>query len=842
MELEKLLSCWCCMLDPNQQPTRREAAAAVPTGPGAGSGQSVFDVETLDDTKDIYAVDLSERTGPEFTFLIEEASIGDEATPRPRESMWLRKNSLAVIETVRGKTGLQQLMLEFVKTAQPIAEVLVREAFLAPQERTLEPYGSGQQPLSDKRFVVDGIMFSFALARTGEKRRGTMRDETAMKAALQELRGLAHWSLASVAAASSGDAPIFFPLMAAFDLRGLRVVATSVISVESGNAPLWGSVDGGHTFAGDGPQLAAYVEKIGRLLNLKGAFVGSGAEQGPEKRLTHAPADMQIRRGLDGRFYMLGLSRLFPPESPHAPPGFDPVDSIMTRQLRPELVRQQPYPLAPDAFTAYLHPEERRRANEDVNRATERLLNQVIPELARRLDAQLAPSALTSMGQDVAFSAENQRLVHMLHEQGICVRHLGTLYRCAKVRLFPAPRRPTAAPPRYRGPASRGRCSGRVCLVSGSAPLCPVPPRALAPSLHPSSLSPAPEREPSSLTWLRAAPQNDMRARLREAGTSDEAALARIALAELNRCGSCDEAEWKRVRARLSLRPLLREGVKRKFRLDAIPALDEYGAFVLTMKRTGYLVFRRVQGCDAALSGAVLPSSGPRAQTILADLARRLGAVPSPGPHGHSSFHPPSRPTAAQVFAAAPNGPSEILNAADFTTISRAYAPPSSVLYAAPRPGDDPAVRPALPAPVLIRNGAPITGAGPSFFAPGEASPGGATPRTSNGAGQGPGQGSGPGLHPAASFSASSAGGGTWGPASGSPSQATPSGGLRATGSFGRPLGRGEVNGPKMWADLVAGKAFLTPDDVNAPLTTPGLEIACWGHVRRTGLDRIGLG
>ena len=54
----------------------------------------------------------------------------------------------------------------------------------------------------------------------------------------------------------------------------------------------------------------------------------------------------------------------------------------MYRLLRPELVKKNPKPLCPDAFSGFATAKEANSIKEDIAEATFRLCNEIIPSFA----------------------------------------------------------------------------------------------------------------------------------------------------------------------------------------------------------------------------------------------------------------------------------------------------------------------------------------------------------------------------------------------------------------------------------------------------------------------------
>lgn len=72
----------------------------------------------------------------------------------------------------------------------------------------------------------------------------------------------------------------------------------------------------------------------------------------------YSPLDLEVHQGLDGRYYLLDFSRLFPPEA--LLPGRHK-NSWLSKLLRPELVARFHKPLCSDTYSPFVkhhNPQE----------------------------------------------------------------------------------------------------------------------------------------------------------------------------------------------------------------------------------------------------------------------------------------------------------------------------------------------------------------------------------------------------------------------------------------------------------------------------------------------------
>ncbi|KAL6065225.1 Clu domain-containing protein (Fragment), variant 2 [Balamuthia mandrillaris] len=231
---------------------------------------------------------------------------------------------------------------------------------------------------------------------------------------------------------------------------GFRLIAISVLPI-GGDTLLYGSADGGETIHKDNRDLNKKMKLAAKKMNLKGHSVG--LKEYDVKKL-YAPVDIEGHLGRDGRFYVLDYARTFPPEKPslerRTRKGI-----ILYNLLRPELVRQNPVPLSPDAFTVWSRIDPNKvEHNREVLEATERLLNQVIPALAKQLNR------LTHHNNEEDEEGENNEtsrqyqerrpswdekeedivrridVIEQAHMTGVNVRHLGRLRRLVQSKLL----------------------------------------------------------------------------------------------------------------------------------------------------------------------------------------------------------------------------------------------------------------------------------------------------------------------------------------------------------------------------------------------------------------------
>jgi Tfp pilus assembly protein PilF len=240
-------------------------------------------------------------------------------------------------------------------------------------------------------------------------------DANAAKVAGHELKALTHLFNCWVPDLS-------YPMMALVDYRGYRLVGMSVLPIVGDASLVFGSADAGRTIRCDA-HVGEKLEVVGRKLNLKEHWVGP---VGSAKRFW-TPLDLEVHKGTDDRFYVLDLSRLFPPESPTVNPCPNGLGYLF-RLLRPEFVKQSEVPLCSDSYSNFgrapsnagvERKRESRSNNRDVKAATQRLLDEVIPVFVMRLRVNI--------GEAVRQKVDLQRLTQYAHASGINLRYLGAI-------------------------------------------------------------------------------------------------------------------------------------------------------------------------------------------------------------------------------------------------------------------------------------------------------------------------------------------------------------------------------------------------------------------------------
>jgi len=300
-------------------------------------------------------------------------------------------------DKIEGYRELSKLAHDFVYTAKIYGKVIISELTLPLHLKTIKPINIGGVAGGHK-YIALGILFKLALDTQGLY----VGDQNAMKAAGHELKGLMSYYNCRVDG-------LHHPLMALIDYRGYRLVAMSLLPINS-DTIVYGSSDGGISVHNTNMEFNHKMKESAKILNLKGHLVGK-----ENSKLLHSCGDIEGHIGSDGKFYLLDFARVFPPQMKlfdNSPP------SHLYELIRPELVKSNDKPLSSDALTGWGKFDNNAvEHNYEVKEASFRLFLKVIPDLANRL---------------TTLDSSEKREIHLtqeLHRVGINCRHFGLLRR-----------------------------------------------------------------------------------------------------------------------------------------------------------------------------------------------------------------------------------------------------------------------------------------------------------------------------------------------------------------------------------------------------------------------------
>ena len=320
------------------------------------------------------------------------------------------QDTLCVPDHVERGLRIHQLSQDFATEAKRVGKIIIKERNLAAMEKSIKPmsdiFNISDSDLGNaggEKFLHNCIFFKYAIDSHGLFGED---DKYAMKVAGHELKGLTAYASCGMLLGMS------FGLMCLIDYRGFRLIATSQLPI-SRKTLVYGSADGGNTVYAHNEKMNDIIRNCNNILNLKGHVAGVG----PQPKFIYGPCDQEGHVGTDGHFYVLDLSRVFPPETP------DPSKkgSFMYRLLRPELVARYPVPLSSDAFT-YFGVSGRRKVHDgEVRSASKWMHDEIIPRVAKELPERFA--------KVVGHTNDFVWLVNQLHQEGINLRHLGRVFK-----------------------------------------------------------------------------------------------------------------------------------------------------------------------------------------------------------------------------------------------------------------------------------------------------------------------------------------------------------------------------------------------------------------------------
>ena len=269
--------------------------------------------------------------------------------------------------------SLISLRDQFLAIAKPLADILISEIHKPMTEKLLPPIDAAMNSTAagGQRYVVNKIFFELA------NNKGNIygNKSNACKALKKEFRA---WE----AILSVSKKGICVPLCCLITCRGYRVKVMPILPVGDKSTIVHGGSSGigprsqiGKNLK-ESPEVTSILRSICAELNIKGhRMPGSN-------RLHYGPADMEIRRGFDGRLYVLRPGRLFPCQKINIKTHSQ--GDWLVQQLRPEAVKQFKHSLSSDALTKWGLSDI---DNSHVSEACHQLYISVIPKLSRELTA-----------------------------------------------------------------------------------------------------------------------------------------------------------------------------------------------------------------------------------------------------------------------------------------------------------------------------------------------------------------------------------------------------------------------------------------------------------------------
>lgn len=304
-------------------------------------------------------------------------------------------------EMIEAYSDLICLIEDFLSAAQSYGRIIISEAHLPPEQKTVQPTRIGGV-IGGQKYLVHGILFKFSTDCMNIFGGTDDADAISAKISGHELKGL-------LACMNCAPADLSLPLIALVDYKGFRLIAMSQLPISQETLAV-GSGDGGITVVSRNAVLSEKMSQMGRSLNLKGHLVGA-SQEGSE--FLYTPVDLEGHVGRDRAFYLCDFSRMMPPETPQK----GSKQTYLYQLLRREFVSALKIPLSSDAFSQFTKMQpEHERDNEEVEQATSLLFKEIIPRTAQELDQLLQANVKKSI---LSF-----RLSPVLHSHGVNVRHL----------------------------------------------------------------------------------------------------------------------------------------------------------------------------------------------------------------------------------------------------------------------------------------------------------------------------------------------------------------------------------------------------------------------------------
>ena len=172
------------------------------------------------------------------------------------------------------------------------------------------------------------ILFKFAV---DESKIFSGNHTFSAKVAGHELKGLKGYFQSQVEG-------LCYPLVALLDYKGWRLVASSLLPISSSTI-VYGSNDAGMTIFNSNESIAKLVLEASEMLNLKPHLCKEKKDN--LSKLCATACDVEGHLGRDGRFYLIDLSRVFPPTSPKR----SKIPAHLFQLFRVEFLQTHPTPL-----------------------------------------------------------------------------------------------------------------------------------------------------------------------------------------------------------------------------------------------------------------------------------------------------------------------------------------------------------------------------------------------------------------------------------------------------------------------------------------------------------------
>jgi tetratricopeptide (TPR) repeat protein len=289
---------------------------------------------------------------------------------------------------------------DFLESAKRYGRVILDEAFVAEEKKTIQPVVPGGNVFRVGHIVLElnsGNDPQFGKTNSFEMSAKSMGHQLKSFAALEDTQ----------------PDGMSFPLLALIDFRGLRLAAYCKLPI-SEETLRYGPLHG--EFHDRDASLLSVLKTCAKELNVKPSFCGV------EKRRHRVVGGygVQLHAGMDGRRYMLQVADFFPCLKPQERRGKKPEKgSELVELFRPEFVQCYPIALSPNAYKPWaqgMPDEEENRA--EIDHATKVLETVLVPTFARELTELVVDRGLGQGGELI-------RADELVHEYGLNVRLMG---------------------------------------------------------------------------------------------------------------------------------------------------------------------------------------------------------------------------------------------------------------------------------------------------------------------------------------------------------------------------------------------------------------------------------
>eukprot|EP01125_Pyxidicula_operculata_P006812 TRINITY_DN233_c0_g1_i1.p1 TRINITY_DN233_c0_g1~~TRINITY_DN233_c0_g1_i1.p1 ORF type:complete len:937 (-),score=152.85 TRINITY_DN233_c0_g1_i1:135-2945(-) len=239
-----------------------------------------------------YAHDLRRVAEEQFAFSTKWNDEFQKYYEMPTSTPW---------ELLERARKINKIYEEFIKTAVRIGKTIIEELSFASESKTINRLPQEHGIAGGEKFCCEGIFFKLAT----DPYRLYGGDYFSMKAAGHEMKAINELM-------KCNEGGIHLPMMTLIDYCGYRLVAVAALPINR-HSIVYGSDNGCKTIYDRSEELRSMIARAAEKLCLKLHIAGMGLCSDP--RLLHFPADVEGHMGLDGRYYIVDVQRLFPAEN-----------------------------------------------------------------------------------------------------------------------------------------------------------------------------------------------------------------------------------------------------------------------------------------------------------------------------------------------------------------------------------------------------------------------------------------------------------------------------------------------------------------------------------------------